>query len=432
MLKHKAFRAFPALMAALILTLPLSPGRAGRAGAGPPPAEEETAAVIRTDCIPAPGEASTEALSTQALPAAGEAGDFTDTGEEDHMLVVGYYDGMAADRGFTPLKIDAENIDVILYAFAAIGGNMEVVIKNTVDTSNFAELRELKKAYPHLKTMISVGGWRGSGRFSDAALSEESREIFAGSAVKFLKKYDFDGIDIDWEFPVYGGLETNSNRAEDRENYTLLLEELRKKLDKQGEMDGKQYLLSFAGGAGSGYTENTELPKMAEYVDFATIMTYDLHGGWEPYTDFNAPLRAHSQQSPQSIASADQSVKLWIEKGFPASKIVLGVPFYGYVYSCAEESEDGLYAKHSGFDTVSYDKIMTAFLPQGEFTRYVSELAQVPWLYNGSIFISYDDEQSLGEKAGYAVRNGLGGVSIWELSQNADGRLLDALVSNLD
>lgn len=114
---------------------------------------------------------------------------------------------------------------------------------------NFNQLIKLKQRYPHLKTLISVGGWSWSNRFSDVAADPALRENFANSAVDFLRKYQFDGVDLDWEYPVSGGLQGNSRRAEDKQNFTLLLQKTREKLDAAGAKDGKRYLLTIASGA---------------------------------------------------------------------------------------------------------------------------------------------------------------------------------------
>ncbi|HHV7525961.1 TPA: glycosyl hydrolase family 18 protein, partial [Burkholderia orbicola] len=99
------------------------------------------------------------------------------------------------------------------------------------------------------------------------AADPAARENFAASAVEFLRKYGFDGVDLDWEYPVSGGLPGNSTRPEDKRNYTLLLQEVRKKLDAAEAKDGKEYLLTIASGASPDYVSNTELDKIAQTVD---------------------------------------------------------------------------------------------------------------------------------------------------------------------
>jgi chitinase len=69
--------------------------------------------------------------------------------------------------------------------------------------------------------LISVGGWTWSKNFSDAVLTDTSRQNFVTSAVAIVSKYNLDGIDIDWEYPGMMG-DSNVYRPEDKENYTLL------------------------------------------------------------------------------------------------------------------------------------------------------------------------------------------------------------------
>ncbi|MFZ5974799.1 MAG: glycosyl hydrolase family 18 protein [Bacillota bacterium] len=347
-------------------------------------------------------------------------------------IIAGYYASWAAYSGYTPDKIPAAQLTHITYAFANIDDNLKVEMGDPyVDASNFTKLNALKKLYPNIKTLISVGGWDWSGKFSDAALTDASRTAFADSAVAFIKQYGFDGVDIDWEYPCGGGLAANTARPEDKHNFTLLMMKLREKLDVQGAVDGRHYLLTFAGGAGTGYAANTELSLLAGYVDFATVMTYDIHGTWDNYTDFNAPLHTPSEPSPQYKWSVDAAIKLWQSKGFPASKTVMGVPFYGYRYTGVATANNGLYQRFTGGASISYDAIVSSYLNNSSYIRRYHTDARVPWLLGGSTFISYDDPQSIAEKAAYINSGGIAGAAIWELSCNTNGTLLSALYNGL-
>nr|AAB58579.1 chitinase [Bacillus thuringiensis serovar pakistani] len=130
---------------------------------------------------------------------------------------------------------------------------------------NFGELKRLKAKYPHLKTIISVGGWTWSNRFSDMAADEKTRKVFAESTVAFLPAYGFDGVDLDWEYPGVETIPGGSYRPEDKQNFTLLLQELRNALNKAGAEDCKQYLLTIPSGASQRYADHTELKKISQY-----------------------------------------------------------------------------------------------------------------------------------------------------------------------
>lgn len=347
--------------------------------------------------------------------------------------VVGYYAAWAAYSGFTPDKLDASKLTHINYSFANIGSDLKISMGYPdVDPANFTKLKALKTTYPNLKTLISVGGWSWSGRFSDASLTEASRTAFADSCVNFIVQYGFDGIDIDWEYPVAGGLSTNIRRPEDKQNYTLLMQKLREKLDARTAIDGKKYILTMAGAAGGWYLNNVEMGLVQQYIDYANIMTYDIHGPWDSYTDFNAPLYNNSDVSPQDKWSVDASVNVWLKTGIPASKLVVGVPFYGYKYNAVNNANNGLYQTYSGSASIAYSSIATNYLNAPGYVRYFHQQSMVPWLYNGSTFITYEDAESMGHKAQYIKNKALGGAAIWELSQDPNEVLLGALYNGLN
>lgn len=352
-------------------------------------------------------------------------------GTQTAPVVAGYYASWAAYSGYTPDDIPA-GVTHVLYAFANVGTDLKIKIGDPeVDPANFEKLRQLKAQRPGLKTLISVGGWTWSGRFSDAALTQASRAAFADSVVAFVVRYGFDGADIDWEFPTGGGMAGNVERAQDKTNFTLLMATLRQKLDAQGVLDGRHYLLSFAGGAQSFYT-NIELDKVSAYVDFATIMTYDMHGpSTSSVTDLNAPLYTPKESTPQYQWSCDAAVALWTGRGFPKAKILMGIPFYGIKFNGVKNAGRGLYQTFASGASIPYDKIVSSYLGNPAYTRYEHPDALVPWLFNGSTFLSYDDAASISVKAAYVRDRGLGGATVWELSQNTDGTLLGVIDAEL-
>lgn len=346
--------------------------------------------------------------------------------------VIGYYASWGAYSGYTPDKLDASKLTHINYAFANIGSDLKIAMGSPdVDPSNFTKLSALKVSYPNLKTLISVGGWSWSGKFSDVALTDASRTAFSDSCVAFILKYGFNGIDIDWEYPVSGGEATNIHRPEDKHNFTLLLQKLREKLNAQSTADGKKYLLTIAGASDQWYINNTELGLANQYLDFANIMTYDIHGTWDQYTDFNAPLYNNTDTSPQYKWSVDASVNAWLKTGIPAEKLIVGVPFYGHKYVSVKNFNNGLYQTFTGGSALGYSAIVSGYLNTPGYVCYFHQQSMVPWLFNGSTFISYDDPQSIGYKAQYIRTKALGGAAIWELSQDPEKVLLTALYNGL-
>src|SRR5271170_2328926 len=135
------------------------------------------------------------------------------------------------DRVIAPGEIAANKVTRINYAFANLQNGV-IVEGFAHDAENFAVLNSLKHDNPSLTVLVSVGGWTWSGNFSDMALTKQSRSLFIESAVKFVDKYNLDGLDIDWEYP---GMTGNNNRfrPEDKQNYTLLLKELRHRFNRE-------------------------------------------------------------------------------------------------------------------------------------------------------------------------------------------------------
>ena len=343
-------------------------------------------------------------------------------------IVVGYYAGWAAYQGYTPEQIPAEHLTQINYAFARIDPDtLTITLENEAhDQKNLAALRQLRKEHPHLKLLISVGGWSDSQYFSDAASTAARREKFAASCVDFVVEHGLDGVDLDWEYPVSGGAPGTIHRPADRQNFTKLLQELRTQLDRQGRRDGKDYSLTIAGAAGSWYLNQIEAVKVADIVDHIFLMGYDLHGPWDTSADFNAPLHTPSGASPQGKSSIADSVQAYLDKGIPAEKLVLGMPLYGYAYQGVSSQNNGLYSTYTSAKSVSYRTLKKNYLSNAAYRQYRHQEAQVPYLYGSRTFISYDDAESLAAKAALARSRDLGGIGFWELSQDDGGELTAA------
>ena len=352
--------------------------------------------------------------------------------EKTQQIIIGYYPAWKSYSGYTPESVDIDKLTHINYAFANIGSDYRIEMGYPdKDPENFEKFQELKKIKPDLKVLISVGGWNWSGRFSDMAATDENRNKFTDSCVEFISKYGLDGVDLDWEYPVGGGLKTNSKRPEDKQNFTLLLKEMREKLDAQELKDNKDYLLTIAAGASNYYIENTEADKFQNYLDYVNLMTYDIHGPWDKYTDFNSLLYNNNDESYQYKISIESSVKAWLKTGLPAEKLVVGVPFYGYSYTVSKNTNGGLYQTHKNGKALSYDTIKKEYLSNPQYSKNFHYKSLVPWLYNGKTFISYDDSQSIALKAEYIREQNLGGAMIWELSQDSEGELLNSLYESL-
>ncbi|MDR0270447.1 glycosyl hydrolase family 18 protein [Paenibacillus sp.] len=335
--------------------------------------------------------------------------------------VVAYVPGWVDWSAAKP--INASKLTHINYAFTHITDNRVVPIEGQNDDANYVYLQSLKAQNPDLKILNSIGGW-GLDGFSDAALTAESRNTFADSIIAYVKKYDLDGIDLDWEYPTQdaGGLVTG--RPEDKENFTLVLKLIREKLDQLGAADGRYYELTIAAGATPNYLAGVEIGEVAKYVDNINLMTYDLAGGWSDKTDHHTNLFGGD-------LSVDSAVKLYLSQGVPAKKLVIGAAFYGHMWTDVKSTDNhGLGQKATGSSvTPTYNDIIADYTEDKGYIRYWDEDAQAPYLFDGSTFISYDDPQSVEAKAHYVLDQGLGGAMFWEYSQDATGALLGALAN---
>lgn len=350
-------------------------------------------------------------LGTPGASAAGAAAERTEG------VAVGYYAAWAGSQGYGPERLPAEQLDQVNYAFAEIEGGRAVLTSPDQDRENLRGLTALRQRNPDLKIVLSLGGWDGSGGFSDAASTAARRETFARSCLDLLLAHDLDGVDLDWEYPVSGG--SGVHRAQDRENFTLLLRTLRRTLDRQSRTDGREYLLTIAGAAGQGYLNCIEPQAVAETVDHIFVMAYDFHGPWDRRADFNAPVYAGGR------GGVDAAVSGWLSRGVAAEKLVLGMPMYGYIY----QGCTGPGGSFASARSVSYDAVRQEYLTNPAFRQLRHSQADVPYLLGNGAFLSYDDEASIAAKAALARERGLGGFGFWELSQDRTGKLLESALT---
>ncbi len=344
-------------------------------------------------------------------------------------VVAGYYTSWSRLEGFSPDKIKVGLLTHIHYAFAAISPGLTAFLPTPgTDVMNLMALRRLKADNPGISVLLSVGGWDYSGLFSDVALSQASRQKFAASCMNIIMAYGLDGVDIDWEYPVKGGKPGNLSRPQDKGNFTLLLEELRRGLDNLRQTNGKKYYLSFAAGGFSDYLNWIEPEKAAAIADYVFVMAYDLNIGPD-LTGFNAPLNQPENKPPEPEETVSQVIEMYLAAKVPADKLVLGTPFYGYVFDITKTDNNGLYMPYDDDETMGYDGIVSGYVSKPGFKRIWDNGAKVPYLFGNHSFITYDDVNSISEKSKYAASKNLLGVGAWELSYDKRGLLLNALVS---
>ena len=333
-------------------------------------------------------------------------------------------------------KVDVTKLTHINYAFANIvDGKAKFMLEtDSLYLATLTTARDSKNK--NLQILYSIGGWVWSDQFSDMALSEESRSIFIKSAVDLMLKHKLDGVDLDWEYPGQLG-EDNVFRPEDKENFTLLLKELREALDKQSKEDHRSccssYLLTIATGGDKAYIEHTNMGEAQKYLDFINIMTYDLYGGFDHQTGHHAALITSSKD--EKAVSATAAVNGHINAGVPAEKIVLGVPFYGRKWSGVIKTETGLWTKAETVGTIiSYKEIRTKRTAEHGYVELWDDESKVPYLWNKTEgeFISYETPKSMLLKIDYIKSKGLGGAMFWEYSDDYNDELINTISTLLE
>ena len=306
-----------------------------------------------------------------------------------------------------------------------------------VESGSFAnlwdEVSALKRKYPKLKVTVSVGG-ANEGGFSDMANDPVKRAGFVANVCAWLKNYNLDGVDIDWEYPVgppWG--QRIPSRPSDRRNYITLLQDTRDAMDELGKTTDKRYSLSTAVPAGDWFLQRNDVKAASRIVDSLKIMTYDYYGSWSSTTGHNANLYKNPRDS-SSGWSTNQAVTAYLNAGIPPEKIMLGVAFYGRVWAGVSKGSNsntpGLYQRYDyvPYDGLSWIELKSEYLiPNSGFTRYWDDTAKAPYLYDNDYWITYTDEEQIRLLNKYAKEKNLKGVFTWEYAHDIPGELIKIL-----
>jgi chitinase len=342
-------------------------------------------------------------------------------------VVIGYVGGFKGLINTDDIK--AEKLTHINYAFVDVKGGKAFLTNEKTDSTNFRKLKLLKNKNPDLKILISIGGWAWSENFSDAVLTDSSRKIFAASSVDIIKRYDLDGVDIDWEYPGMAGEEGNVFRPEDKQNFTLMFQEIRKELDKLEKETNSKKLLTTAVAGFASFLNVTEMGKAQEYLDYVNLMTYDLFQG--------DTVVHHASLYPTDLykteKSADNAFKAFTAAGVPAGKLVMGLPFYGRMFTVSK-LEKGLGQKQTAQEYIDgYTYIKDSLVNKKGFKEYRDTVAKAPYLLNAKTgqILSYDDEESVREKCSYVSSHKMAGVMFWESTSDPKNYLLDEIDKSL-
>jgi len=333
-------------------------------------------------------------------------------------------------------SIDGNIFTHINFAFGSVSPAFAAQSTEANDlTEGYAQITSLKTRFPHLKVMISFGGWGFNSApatqsiFGDMASTAANRAVFIQSAIAWARLYNFDGVDIDWEYPGYTD---QGGRAADKPNFSLLLQDFRAAIEAEAASSGRdKLLLTIACPTGAQPLAGYELDKIHPSLDWFNLMAYDIHAGYEPTTGFHTALYASDDNS------IDGAIAMYKAAGVPASKIVMGLATYGRSWILANPASNGPNAAGAGSGPggpctaetgfISYMEIKDIIASGG--TEYYDATAKSTYMVKGNQWISYDSPRSMKDKVDYINANGLGGGMIWALDLDTPQLDLQCLIA---
>lgn len=398
-----------------------------------------------------------------------------------NVMYYGDWSIWGGQENFYPSQISVENLTHLNLAFMDFDANGNLVFCDKdanmghplgnssvtygdINGGIVNEFQVLREKNPNLKIGTSLGGWSKSSNFSLIARDASKRATFIENICKFVRYANFDFVDIDWEYPGFvrepdkvdnaNDTGTPYSIPEDKENYVLLVKELRAALDKQGAELGKTYEISAALPMADEKVElGIDVQGLFKYLDFANVMTYDAAGGWDCVSGHQTALY-DNPNSPYAGKgfSVDSSIQHYLAAGAPSEKLVVGVAFYTRGWEqVANDGPDaslpGLYGtaskvnKDANLDP-SYgaenclpkavgdggrcggvwpwrymDKLKQTY---SGLKEYWDDTAKAPYLYSeeSGAFFTYDNVRSIQEKAKYVKANNLGGMIAWMASND--------------
>jgi chitinase len=303
-------------------------------------------------------------------------------------------------------------------------------VADTWDDANalrgsFNQLRKLKRLYPNIKVIWSIGGWTWSGGFTQAAADPVG---FANSCYDMVHNSRwngvFDGIDIDWEYPNACGLSCDASGPA---SYNNVITALRNRF-------GSGSLITSAisaDGTNGGKLDVADYASGIAKLNLVFPMTYDYFGAFAPQgpTAPHSPLTSYTG-IPTAGFYSDAAIQKLKSKGVPANKMLLGVGFYGRGWTGVSQAGPGGTA--TGPAPGTYEAGIEDYKVLKNSCPPTGTVAGTSYAKCGSNWWSYDTPSTIAGKMTYVKQQGLGGAFFWEASgDTSNGELISAIKNNL-
>jgi len=362
-----------------------------------------------------------ESIPVEAVVA--PAGVSSDTG----MKVVCYFTNWAWYRQgvgkYKPEDIDPTLCTHVNYGFAVLDPSLLIMVPHDswadVDNKFFEQVAALKDK--GIVVSIALGGWNDSegDKYSRLVNSPAARKRFIDEAVKFMEKWGFQGLDLDWEYPVCWQVDCSKGPASDKAGFAALVQELSAELKPRG------WILSAAvSGSKPVMDAGYDIPILNQYLDLINVMTYDYHGHWDKKTGHVAPLYFHPEDEFDYF-NVNVSMNHWVQSGASKAKLVMGMPMYGQSFRLADRQETGLnaaavgrgqpgeFTRAGGF--IAYYEICDKVKNEGWTVVQDPANRMGPYAFKGDQWVGFDDITMIRRKSEFVRDNGFGGGMIWAL-----------------
>ncbi|HKD36239.1 MAG TPA: glycoside hydrolase family 18 protein [Pirellulales bacterium] len=261
-----------------------------------------------------------------------------------------------------------------------------------------------------VKVIVSLGGWGWDKQFTAIVGRQESLDRFNDAVIAIVNEYDYDGVDVDWEYP------DNPAKAV---GFDKLCRRLRGELGSLGKKKGRRMVETMAASANPSTLKSVENSTLLDTMDWINVMTYDYAGDWSSQAGHHSPLFASSKQTGTAY-STELSMKAFVKRGIPASRLAVGLPLYGRTFAVSQPyARLNKSSRRPAVRGGSYRNIDKLINEKG-WVRTWDDETKNPWAIapDGSAVIAYDDIESLSVKTEWAMKQSFRGVFFWQISDD--------------